>query len=53
MLLVVVNLAALGRRNFELVHMVPVPYFEDDGATGAYAIISVLSYWIMTIVWGK
>jgi hypothetical protein len=35
MLLVVVNMAALGRRNLELVHMVPVPYFEADGA---YAI---------------
>jgi hypothetical protein len=32
MLLVVVNMAALGRRNLELVHMVPVPYFETDGA---------------------
>ena len=35
MLLVVVNMAALGRRNLELVHMVPVPYFESGGA---YAI---------------
>ena len=36
MLLVVVNMAALGRRNLELVHMVPVPYFETEGA---YAIM--------------
>ena len=35
-LLVVVNMAALGRRNLELVHMIPVPYYE---AEGAYAII--------------
>ena len=28
-LLVVVNLAALDRRNFELVELVPVPYFEN------------------------
>ena len=32
MLLVVVNMAALGRRNLELVHMVPVPYYEADSA---------------------
>ena len=31
MLLVIVNMAALGRRNLELVHMVPVPYFETEG----------------------
>ena len=34
-LLVVINMAALGRKNLELVHMVPVPYFEDNNA---YAI---------------
>ena len=31
-LLVVVNLAALGRRNLELVKMIPVPYFEAEMA---------------------
>ena len=32
MLLVVVNVAALGRRNLELVKMIPVPYFESGQA---------------------
>jgi len=32
MLLVVVNVAALGRRNLELVQLVPVPYFEGNEA---------------------
>ena len=32
MLLVVVNVAALDRRNLELVHLVPIPYFEGDVA---------------------
>ena len=32
MLLVVVNVAALGRRNLELVKMIPVPYFESEQA---------------------
>ena len=32
LLLVVVNMAALSRRNLELVKMVPVPYFEDKVA---------------------
>ena len=32
MLLVVVNVAALGRRNLELVKMIPVPYFEAGQA---------------------
>ncbi len=31
-LLVVVNVAALGRRNLELVRMIPVPYFESGTA---------------------
>ena len=35
MLLVVVNVAALGRRNLELVQLVPVPYYEGKEA---YAI---------------
>jgi hypothetical protein len=32
LLLVVVNMAALSRRNLELVKMIPVPFFEDQGA---------------------
>ncbi len=35
MLLVVVNVAALGRRNLELIQLVSVPYFEGNDA---YAI---------------
>ena len=32
LLLIVVNMAALSRRNLELVRMIPIPYFEDRNA---------------------
>ena len=32
LLLVVINVAALGRRNVELIKLVPIPYYENDKA---------------------